>query len=50
MATIQPRPPLKPGDPAPDFVLPAAHRDGTVSLSEYRGRSPLLLTLYRGIY
>ncbi len=50
MATIEPRPPLKPGERAPDFVLPAAHRDGMVSLSEYRGRSPLLLTLYRGIY
>ena len=50
MNAIEPRPPLQPGEPAPDFRLPAAHRDGLVSLSDYRGRSPLLLALFRGIY
>lgn len=50
MASVEPRPPVKPGEMAPDFVLPAAHRDGTVTLSDYRGRSPVLLALFRGIY
>jgi peroxiredoxin len=50
MATVQPRPPVQPGEPAPDFTLPAAHREGTVSLADYRGRSPLLLALFRGLY
>ena len=43
-------PSVQPGDPAPDFVLPAAHGEGTVSLSHYRGRSPVLLALFRGVY
>lgn len=50
MATVESRPPLKPGERAPDFTLPAAHRDGIVSLADYRGRSPVLLALFRGIY
>jgi peroxiredoxin len=41
---------LQPGDAAPDFMLPAVHRDGTVSLGDYRGRSPLLLAFFRGMY
>lgn len=44
------RSPLLPGDRAPEFTLPAADREGTVSLAEYRGRVPLLLGLFRGIY
>ena len=43
------RPPLKPGDLAPDFTLPLADREGAVSLADYRGRSPLLLGLFRGV-
>jgi peroxiredoxin len=43
-------PVLGPGDPAPDFRLPAVHRDGEVSLADYRGRAPLLLALFRGLY
>lgn len=50
MTTVEAHSPVQPGEPAPDFMLPAADRDGTVSLSEYRGRSPLLLALYRGLY
>jgi len=42
--------PIAPGEPAPDFTLTAAHGDGTVSLAEYRGHSPLLLALFRGLY
>src|SRR5881397_2737977 len=50
MATIGLRPSLQPGEPAPDFTLPAADREGTVSLADYRGRSPLLLGIFRGLY
>jgi peroxiredoxin len=50
MTTMERRPPVRPGEPAPDFTLPAANREGTVSLAEYRGRSPVLLALYRGLY
>jgi peroxiredoxin len=42
--------PVAVGEPAPDFALPAAHGDGTVSLADYRGRSPVLLALFRGLY
>src|SRR5437899_170214 len=42
--------PLQPGDPAPDFMLPAVQTDNIVSLSDYRGRSPLFLALFRGLY
>ena len=38
------------GDVAPNFTLPAANRDGEVSLADYRGRTPLLLALFRGLY
>lgn len=44
------RPLVQKGEPAPDFTLPAAHGDGTVSLADYRGRSPVLLALFRGLY
>jgi peroxiredoxin len=49
MTTTEPRV-VQSGEPAPDFTLPAVHRDGTVSLADYRGRSPLLLAFFRGIY
>lgn len=42
--------PVAPGEPAPDFTLPAAHGEGAVSLADYRGQSPLLLALFRGLY
>jgi peroxiredoxin len=50
MTTVEARPPLQPGEPAPNFTLPAVDRDGTVSLSDYRGRSPLLLAMFRGLW
>jgi peroxiredoxin len=43
-------PSLQPGEPAPDFALPAVHREGQVSLADYRGRSPLPVALFRGIW
>jgi len=49
MATAERRP-LGPGDRAPDFALPAVNRDGVVSLDDYRGRSPVLVGLFRGLH
>jgi peroxiredoxin len=42
--------PVQSGDRAPDFVVPAVHDVGTISLGDYLGRSPLLLGLFRGMY
>jgi peroxiredoxin len=42
--------PLRPGDPAPPFALPAVNREGQVSLDDYRGRSPLLIAMFRGLH
>jgi peroxiredoxin len=50
MKTTVPRTAITPGEPAPDFSLPAVNRDGTVSLADYRGRTPVLLALMRGLY
>jgi peroxiredoxin len=50
MTTAERQAPVQPGEPAPDFTLPAANREGSVSLADYRGRSPLLLALFRGLY
>lgn len=50
MTSGERRPPVQPGEPAPDFTVPAANREGSVSLADYRGKSPLLLALYRGLY
>jgi peroxiredoxin len=48
--TTESRPPVAPGEPAPDFSLPAVDRPGTVSLAEYRGRSPVFLALFVGLW
>jgi peroxiredoxin len=50
MTTMPERPPLSPGEPAPDFTLPAVARDGMISLADYRGRSPVLLAMFPGLY
>ena len=42
--------PLKPGDPAPHFALPAVNREGLLTLGDYRGRTPILLALFRGLH
>ena len=42
--------PLGSGDSAPDFALPAVNREGQVSLDDYRGRSPVLVGLFRGLH
>lgn len=38
------------GKPAPEFTLPAVHREGEISLADYRGRSHLLLAIFVGLY
>ena len=38
------------GDPAPGFTLPAAEREGTVSLSDFRDSSAVLLAINRGLW
>ena len=38
------------GDPAPHFALPTVNREGQVSLDDYRGRSPVLVGLFRGLH
>jgi peroxiredoxin len=50
MAAIDVRPPVAPGEPAPDIVLPSGRGEGTVSLADYRGKSPVLVALFRGLY
>jgi peroxiredoxin len=50
MTMRESRPPVAPGEPAPDFTLPAVDRPETVSLADYRGRSPLLLALFVGLW
>ncbi|SEB26031.1 peroxiredoxin-like family protein [Variovorax sp. YR216] len=41
--------PLQRGDPAPEFVLPAASQEGMVALADLRG-SPFLIGLFRGLH
>lgn len=50
MTAVESRRPVAPGEPAPDFTLPAVDREETVSLNDYRGRSPLLLALFIGLW
>src|SRR5215813_4995447 len=44
------RKPVAPGEPAPEFTLAAVDRSDTVSLADYRGRSPLFLALLIGLW
>ena len=50
MPSLESRPLLSPGEPAPDFVLPAVDHDGTVSLADFRGKTPVLLAMMRALY
>jgi peroxiredoxin len=50
MVSAPPPKRLRPGDRAPSFELPAADREGIVSLADYRGNRPVLLALFRGLY
>lgn len=42
--------PLQPGDRAPNLVLDAVTREGKIALEDYRGHSPILVGLYRGLH
>ncbi|HEY7039644.1 MAG TPA: redoxin domain-containing protein [Methylomirabilota bacterium] len=42
--------PIQPGEPAPEFKLAAIDHEGTISLAEYRGQSPLFLALFLGLW
>jgi peroxiredoxin len=42
--------PVAPGERAPNFMLPAVAGTDTVSLADYRGRSPLFLALMLGLW
>jgi peroxiredoxin len=48
--TSVPSRPLRPGDRAPSFALPAVNRDGQVELDDYRGKAPVLVALLRGLH
>src|SRR5688500_16372430 len=50
MTSVDTRPPVAPGERAPEFTLPAVDRPETVSLTDYRGRSPLFLALFVGLW
>lgn len=42
--------PLQPGERAPNVVLDAITRQGKVSLDDFRGHSPVLIGLFRGLH
>jgi peroxiredoxin len=50
MTSTESRPPVSPGEPAPDFTLPAVDREEMVSLATYRGRNPVFLALFIGLW
>ncbi len=50
MTNADPRPPVSPGEPAPEFTLPAVDGKNQVSLSDYRGQSPVFLALLLGLW
>ena len=49
-AAISLKQPVAAGQPAPDFALPAVADADTISLGDYRGRSPLFLALMLGLW
>jgi peroxiredoxin len=42
--------PIQPGEAAPEFAVPSVQDDRTICLADYRGRAPLLLGLFPGLY
>jgi peroxiredoxin len=42
--------PLQPGDRAPNIVLDAITREGKIALEDFRGHSPILVGLFRGLH
>ena len=41
---------LQPGDVAPNVVLDAITRPGKVAVDDYRGRTPVLIGIFRGLH
>jgi peroxiredoxin len=50
MTMHEARSPVAPGEAAPEFTLPAVDRNENVSLTDYRGRSPVFLALMVGLW
>jgi peroxiredoxin len=50
MEMVESRPPVTSGEAAPNFTLPAVDGAGSISLSDYRGRSPVFLALMVGLW
>jgi peroxiredoxin len=50
MSMLEPNSPISPGERAPDFALPTLDGTGTVSLSDYRGKSSVFLALFVGLW
>src|SRR5205085_2682583 len=50
MIATEMRPPVSPGELAPNFILPAADGSGTVSLADYRMKSSVFLALFIGLW
>jgi len=42
--------PIEPGANAPDFTLPAANREGSVSLAAFRGKRAVMIAFFRGLH
>lgn len=49
MSNAEMRPPLQPGEQAPEFTLPRVSPDGSISLGDFRGK-PLLLAIFVGLW
>src|SRR5258707_15696647 len=50
MSMSQPDRTLQPGDVAPNVVLDAVTRLGKVAVDDYRGRTPVLIGIFRGLH
>ena len=50
MSTSHPDRTLQPGDVAPNVVLDAITRQGKVAVDDYRGRTPVLIGIFRGLH
>jgi hypothetical protein len=48
--TPAPDPRLRSGDAAPNFHLPSVNREGILSLDDYRGRTAVMVGLFRGLH
>jgi len=42
--------PIRPGESAPDFTLPAVMEAGSIALADYRSKSAVLIGFFRGLH